>query len=233
MKFGIHPLDIVGFALTATAAVYQGWSLQAFCWSTWLAGLCYSFACIVTAAVQILLTARSEKGFYEQRLPVLRQLPSGVFFAGILLTVILVVSVAFRFYTYLFGFYGLFLSVFAEMEPHSFFGRNGFINSDFFTPAAYLFQLYWPMVLGTLAANGRELFGREPWKRIAFPLQSEIFRIHLLTLTLPFISLLTWYLFRDDYQQSALVLLVGIFYLLPRQSTCAETGGKSGVVMDQ
>lgn len=233
MKFGIRPLDFAGFALTAAAALYQGWSLQEFCWSTWLAGLCYSFACIVTAACQILLTASSEKVSYEQRLPVLRQLPSHVYFAGMILAVILVVSVAFRLYTYLFGFYGLFLSVFAEMEPHSFFGRNGFINSDFFTPAAYLLQLYWPMVLGTLAANGRELFGREPWKRIAFPLQSEIIRIHLLTLTLPFISILAWFLFRDNYQRPALVLLLGIFYLLPRKSTCAETGGKDEAVMEQ
>lgn len=158
---------------------------------------------------------------------------SNVFFAGLLVAVILVAFVAFRCYTYLFGFYGLFLSVFAEMEPHSFFGRNGFINSDFFTPVAYLLQLFWPMVLGTLAANGRVLFGRKPWKRIAFPLQSEIIRIHVLTLTLPFISMLTWFLFRDNYQRSALVLLLGIFYLLPRKSTGVETGENNGVVMDQ
>lgn len=222
MRFGIRPLDFAGFALAVTAAVYQGWSLQEFCWSTWLAGLCYAWACIVTAALQIVLTARSEKVFYEQRLPVLQQLPPNLFFIGILLTVILVVSVAFRLYVYLFGFYGLFLSVFAEMEPHSLFGRNGFINSDFFTPVAYLLQSFWPMVLGTLAANGREMFGREPWKRVALPLKSEILRMHVLTLALPFVAMLAWFLFGDRYHQPAIVLLMGIFFLMPRKNAGRE-----------
>lgn len=41
---------------------------------------------------------------------------------------------AFLGYTFAFGLYGLLLSFFAEMEPHELFGRNGFINSDFWTP---------------------------------------------------------------------------------------------------
>lgn len=222
MRLGIRSRDVAGFALAAAAAVYQEWSLQEFCWSTWLAGLCYAWACIVTAGFQIVLTARSERVSYEQRLPVLQQLSPNVFFVGILLTVVLVVSVAFRLYVYMFGFYGLFLSVFAEMEPHSLFGRNGFINSDFFTPVAYLLQLFWPMVLGTLVANGRELFGREPWKRVALPLQSEILRMHVLTLALPFVAMLAWFLFGDRYHQPAIVVLMGIFFLIPRKRAGRE-----------
>lgn len=228
MILGIRPLDFAGFALVAAAAVYQEWSLQEFCWSTWLAGLFYAWACIVTAAFQIVLTASSERGSYEQRLKVLRQLPSNVFLLGVLLTVTLVVFVAFRLYTYIFGFYGLFLSVFAEMEPHSLFGRDGFINSDFFTPVAYLFKLYWPMVLGTLAANGRELFGPEPWKRVALPLRSEILRMHVLTLALPFVAMLAFFLFRDRYHQPAIVVLMGIFFLVPRKG-----GGRKKMNMQQ
>jgi len=233
MRRGIRPLDLAGFALAAAAAVHQGWSLQEFCWSTWLAGLFYSWACIVTAALQIVLTARSEKVSYEQRLPFLRRVQPNVFLIGLLPAVILAVVVAFRLYTFMFGFYGLFLSVFAEMEPRSLFGRNGFINSDFFTPVVYLLQLYWPMVLGTLAANGRELFDREPWKRVALPLQSEIVRIHVLTLGLPFIAMLAWFLFKDNYQRPAVILLMGLFYLMPRKSAGREEGEKNGVAMNQ
>jgi hypothetical protein len=39
MKYSIRPLDFAGFALTAAAALYQGWSLQEFCWSIWPASV--------------------------------------------------------------------------------------------------------------------------------------------------------------------------------------------------
>jgi hypothetical protein len=225
MKNGFRPLDCIGFVLASTFAVFQGWSLQEFCWSTWLAGLCYSWVCIITAAIQIILTASSAKPVYQQRFPFLRRFAPAAFQAGISLAVILVAIVGFRLYSYLFGFYGLFLSVFSEMEPHALFGRNGFINSDFFTPVTYLLQLFWPMVLGTLVANGRHLFQQEPWKRIALPFQSEILRIHVMTIAMPFISLLAWYLFGENYHQVTIVVLMALFYLLPgkRDRTIAET----------
>lgn len=217
MKLGFRAFDFAGFILACSFAVYQEWSLQEFCWSTWLAGLCYSWLCIVTAGVQLVLTASSRKAQYEQHLPMLQRLGPNLFFMLILTAVILAGILGFRIYSYLFGFYGLFLSVFSEMEPLSLFGRNGFINSDFFTPVTYLLNLFWPMVLGTITANARELFSGEPWKRLVLPFQSEILRIHLLTIALPFISILTWFLFRDNYQTPTIFLLMGIFYLAPKK----------------
>jgi hypothetical protein len=209
---------MIGFGLTSAFAVTEKWSLQEFCWSTWLAGLVYSWACVITAAIQILLTARKEKGNYEISMPFLQRVSPNVFFVGITLAITLIGWIALYGYSYLFAFYGLFLSVFAEMEPHSLFGRNGFINSDFATPVTYLIGNFWPMILGTLIANADDFVKNKTWKGILLPFQSnEILRIHILTLALPFLTLIAWALFRTAYQPITLVLLIGLFYLLPKK----------------
>ena len=209
---------MIGFGLTSAFAVTEKWSLQEFCWSTWLAGLVYSWACVITAAIQILLTARKEKGTYEISMPFLQRVSPNVFFFGITLAITLIGWIALYGYSYLFAFYGLFLSVFAEMEPHSLFGRNGFINSDFTTPVTYLIGKFWPMVLGTLIANAGDFVKNKTWKGILLPFRSnEILRIHILTLALPFVTLIAWALFKTAYQPITLVLLIGLFYLLPKK----------------
>jgi hypothetical protein len=90
-----------------------------------LAGLVYTWACIVTASLQIILTSRSDKAALDKRLPFLQRFSPDVFIIGVTVISVSVGVLAFRIYTFLFAFYGLFLSVFAEMEPFSLFGRNG------------------------------------------------------------------------------------------------------------
>ena len=192
LKTAINPYGAIGFGLASIFAVTQEWSLPEFCWGTWLAGLVYSWGCIGTAMVQIILTARSDRAAYDERFPRLQRFSPNVILLG--LTVISVITglIAFRIYSFLFGFYGLFLSVFAEMEPLSLFGRNGFINSDFFTPVIYLVDRFWPMVVGVLIAAREDYFRQNPWKRIFLPLQREMLRMHLMILALPFFSMLAW-----------------------------------------
>ncbi len=189
-----------------------------------MAGLVYSWACVITAAIRILLTARKEKGTYEISMPFLQRVSPHVFFVGITLAITLIGWIALYGYSYLFAFYGLFLSVFAEMEPHSLFGRNGFINSDFATPVTYLIGRFWPMILGTLIANADDFVKNKTWKGILLPFRSnEILRIHILTLALPFLTLIAWALFRTAYQPITLVLLIGLFYLLPKKRKKSKT----------
>jgi len=224
---------MIGFGLTSAFAVTEKWSLQEFCWSTWLAGLVYSWACVITAAIQILLTARKEKGTYETSMPFLQRVSPNVFYLGIILAITLIGGIALYGYSYLFAFYGLFLSVFAEMEPHSLFGRNGFINSDFTTPVTYLIGKFWPMVLGTLIANAGDFVKNKTWMGILLPFRSnEILRIHILTLALPFVTLIAWALFKTAYQPITLVILIGIFYLLPKKRKKGKTsiGGNANQV---
>jgi hypothetical protein len=210
--------SLIGFGLTAVFAVAQGWSLQEFCWSTWLAGLVYSWLCVVSAAVQVVLTARAEKNRFEVRMPFLRSVSAVLFLLGITPAVMLAGWLALYLYSWLFGFYGIFLSVFAEMEPHSLFGRNGFINSDFFTPVVYLIRSFWPMVLGMLIANADDFLQKDSWRRIALPFQSnEVLRIHILTLALPFLTLIAWAIFGTAYQPVTVLLLLGLFYLIPKK----------------
>jgi hypothetical protein len=226
LKTSFNLYGVMGFGLSSAFAVVQEWSLPEFCWSIWLAGLVYTWSCILTASLQILLTDGSDKAAYDERLPFLRRVSPSAFLVIKIVVTGLVGLISFRIYCYLFGFYGLFLSVFSEMEPLSLFGRNGFINSDFFTPVKHLFFLFWPMALGVLIANWEDFLGKNPWKRVLLPFQTEILRMHILTLSLPFLTLIAWALFGDSYQSITIVLLMGLLYLLPRRTPKDESSAK-------
>jgi len=233
LKKSFNLYGLLGFALACYFAVVQQWSLPAFCWGTWLAGLLYTWGCIAACALQIILFARADKATYEERLPFVRQLPPIVYLFGIVVLSVCGGILAFRVYSFFFGFYGLFLSVFAEMEPLVFFGRNGFINSDFFTPVAYLVDLFWPVALAVMIANWEDFFGRKlnPWRRMALPFQQEILRLHVMILALPFVAMLSWALFKDAYQTITIVILMGLLCLMPKKApekeltTGINTGG--------
>jgi len=124
-------ISLVSFLITAYLAVVQKWSVQEFCWCVWLAGLFYSWTCVVTAAIQIMLTVRTNKKYYDAEAPFVQSISPEVFALVIIPVTVLAGFVALYIYCWLFSFYGLFLSVFAEMPPLDLFGRNGFINSDF------------------------------------------------------------------------------------------------------
>lgn len=208
----------LGFGLSSSFAVTRDWSLPEFCWSTWVAGLGYAWCCTLVATLQIILTARSDRPLYERRFAFLRRWPDRLFLAVTTTVSVFAGLAAFRLYSVVFGFYGLFLSVFAEMEPSALFGRNGFINSDFFTPVMVLADRFWPMLLGLLLANGVELVRKNPWARILLPFQAEVLRVHVLILALPFFSLLAWAFVGRAYQPLAIVLLMGLLYLLPNMA---------------
>jgi len=218
LRTAVNPYGAIGFGLASVFAVTQEWSLPEFCWSTWLAGLVYAWSCIATASIQIILTARSDKAAYEQHLAFLRRCSGGLFLLGATVISVAVGLLAFRLYSVLFGFYGLFLSVFAEMEPFALFGRNGFINSDFFTPVMVLVDRFWPMTLGVVIANWEDFVRKNPWKRVLLPFQKEILRMHVMILALPFISLIAWALFGEAYQSITIILLMGLLYLLPKKA---------------
>ena len=218
LKAAINPYGVIGFGLNAVFAVMWDWSLPEFCWSTWLAGLVFTWACIITASLQIILTSRSDRAVYEQHLPFLRRLSPGIFLLLVTVIGVGLGLLAFRIYTFLFAFYGLFLSVFAEMEPASLFGRNGFINSDFYSPLMYLVEHFWPMAVGVLIVSWKDFFGKNPWKRILLPFQKEILRMHIMILAMPVLSLIAWALFRNAHQSITIVLLLGLFYLLPKRT---------------
>jgi len=210
-------------------AVVQEWSLQEFCWCVWLSGLFYSWVCVVTAVIQMMLTARTNKDYYDAEVPFIKRIPPEIFAVAIIPVTLLVGFIALYIYCWIFSFYGLFLSVFAEMQPLDLFGRNGFINSDFFTPVTYLAGKYWPMIVATLVANADVFLRRNPWERIALPFKNnEILRIHIMTLAMPFLAMMTWALFRDAYQQLTIILLIGIFFLIPKKRLKEENVVSSG-----
>lgn len=219
-------VSLVAFGATAYLAVVQKWSLQEFCWCVWLAGLCYSWTCVVTAVIQIMLTAGSNKKYYDAKVPFMKSVSREVFVLAIIPVSLLLGFIALYAYSWLFSFYGLFLSVFAAMQPLTLFGPNGFINSDFFTPVTYLAVHFWPMIVATLFATAGDFLHNDPWERIVLPFKDrEILRIHIMVLVMPFLMLLTWALFKDAYQQLTIVLLIGIFFLIPRRQLKGKNGG--------
>lgn len=222
LKALFRPLAMVGFGVSSPFALGQQWSLQEFCWSTWLAALVFSWACVVTAVLQILTTGAATRPALERRFPPLRNLPAAayaVLMAGFALGA---AAAAFWVYSFVFSFYGVFLSVFAEMEPVRLFGRNGFINSDFYTPVAHLLGKYWPMAAGALIADAVFLVKGNPWRRFAAPFHSEALRLHLFVIALPFVTMLAWALFGRDYHPAAMLLLSLLFYFFPRKSAFAN-----------
>jgi hypothetical protein len=213
-----YAVSLIAFSLTSCLAIVQKWSVQEFCWCVWLAALFYSWTCVITAVFQIMLNSRANKKYYDAKVPFIKNISPGVFTLGMIPVTLLIGFVALYIYCWIFSFYGLFLSVFAEMQPLNLFGRNGFINSDFFTPVTYLAQIYWPMILIVLIANADDFVQKNAWQRIVLPFKSnEIVRIHVMTLALPFLMMLTWAFSQGAYQQLTIVLLIGIFYLIPKK----------------
>lgn len=218
LKSSFRPLAAAGFGVSAPFALGQRWSLQEFCWSTWLAALVFTWACVATAALQILVAGGAHRDDFEARFPFIRNWPAGAFSAVVGLLAIAVAVAAFWAYAFVFSFYGIFLSVWAEMEPARFFGRNGFINSDFFSPLAHLLQRHWPMAAGALLADATLLVKGNPWRRFATPFHSEALRLHLFVIALPFVAMGAWALFGRDYHPAAILLLSLLFYFFPRTS---------------
>jgi hypothetical protein len=214
---------LAGLAFAAPMAVAGDWSLMEFCWSTWLAGLLFTWLCVLTGGMQIVLTAPRWRVLLERRVPPLARLNGSTTRALTAAGATVLMALAFQAYTYAFGFYGLFLSFFAEMEPHALFGRNGFINSDFWTPVRYLAATFWAMSVGTIVAYGGGLVGTNPWKRMLLPLATEIVRVHLMVLLMPFLALLAWAALGESYESVVIVLLMTAFYLLPGRSRDAHT----------
>jgi hypothetical protein len=212
--YSIKILSLTGFGIAAFFAVRMEWSLQEFCWSSWLTGLFFAWACILISGIEIILSARSEKAVYENKMPFIAKIPPLPFLFLVCGTVLIAGYLSFRFYNFLFAFYGIFLSVFAGMEPDYYFGENGFINSNFFSPVAYLAVRFWPMALGAVIARSKDLLGEHPWKRLGLPMQKEIVRLHIITLVLPFVSLLAWLLLGDFYQPFVVVVLMAIYYFM-------------------
>ena len=165
-----------------------------------------------------MLTSGTNKASYDAEVPFIKRLSPEVFALAIIPVTLLAGFVALYIYCWMFSFYGLFLSVFAEMQPLDLFGRNGFINSDFFTPVTYLAERYWPMIVATLIANADDFMRRQAWERIVLPFRdNQILRIHIMTLALPFLMIFTWALFKGAYQQLTIVILIGIFFLIPKK----------------
>lgn len=204
-----------GLAVAAPVAVTSDWSLAEFCWSTWLAGLLFTWICVITGGGQIILSAPRFARRVQDQVRLLARLSRPLLVAFVGLVAVLLTGVMFRVYSFAFGFYGLFLSFFAEMEPHGLFGRNGFINSDFWTPVRHLFASFWAMSLGTVVAYGRDTVRSDPWCRMLFPIQTEVIRVHIMVVAMPFLALVAWATLGDAYESVVIVLLMAVFYLVP------------------
>jgi hypothetical protein len=210
----------LGFAVSAGLALYGQWRMQELCWGFWITGLLYSWCFVGIACIRIILFSDHLQVLQSIKttalLPFFQSMPAWLFSCCAAFFSLLISCIALYAYTWLFSFYGLFLSVFAEMEPRSLFGRNGFINSDFFTPVAYLARLCWPMALGSIIADREHFLNSSPWQLLLKPFSRQVALLHVAILTMPFIALLSWMLFEDSYQPVTVLFLLALFYFLPR-----------------
>jgi len=208
-------LGIFAFSINTIYAISYRWSLQELCWSMWLAALFFSWTCTFLGAVSIVLNTDYYKNCIQSKIAQLKKVPDEAFFVLLWVAVLLVAWIISYIYCYLFSFYGIFLSVFAEMEPHSFFGRNGFVNSDFFSPVIYLLIRFWPMVLGVFISNLNVFVKGASWRLMFLPFKSgEIAKIHVMVVVMPFLCLFAWMISRDSYQPITISLLMAALYLV-------------------
>lgn len=205
---------VSGFTLAGLSSVAGSWTLPEFCWSTWLAGLVLFWVAIVFRVIHNVLSLRSDKSWYESRVPLIRQMSSELYFAAGWAFWITAGYFGFYLSCWIFGFYGLFLSVFSEMEPLTLFGRNGFINSDFWTPVVYLGVRYWSMAAGAVLANWRPISGEA--RGVNVFLSSELTRIHVMVIMMPFLSLAAWAIWGEAYQTPVVLMLMALFYFWPK-----------------
>jgi hypothetical protein len=209
---------LAGLLIAAPLAVIGDWSLAEFCWSIWLAGVLFTWACILTGGLQVFATASSWGSRLKRNVPVLARSSQSSATVLVVTGAACVMVAAFVAFNFLFGLYGALLSFFAEIEPYSLFGRNGFINSDFWTPVSYLATTFWAMSVGTIIAYWRDLVRANPWKKIMLPLATEVARVHLMVVVMPFITLAAWAVVGESYQPLVIVLLMVAFYLLPTRT---------------
>jgi hypothetical protein len=217
-----------GFLLMCVSALYYGWTMQELSWSFWVASLVTCWVLIVW--VPVLVVLRCLGGSTDCLGPPPVRGPSEAFhrifqwnrwaFFPILL---LACYALFYIYTKLFVGYGLFLSFFAAMEPEIFFGPNGFINSDFFSPVQYLTQRYWPGIVGTLVAQISIILSKAPLELLTLPISGSLIRLHVVILTAPFLGMLAFAL--GAYQGIMVPFVLFAFYYTPRSIVKSKAVG--------
>lgn len=204
--------NLAGFLLAAPVAVYQGWQLQEFCWSVWIAALVLTWVSVLSASIRMLGRAGPSRQSLLNHFPGVSQVPQTVFSLIFTVAVFGFATLACQLVAFIFGFYGLFLSFFAEMEPHVFFGRNGFINSDFYGPVLYLLESYWPLVVAVLIANANTVFSSCSRGDALNQISAPVLRIHVFVVLQPFLAILFWLIFGENYHTPAVLALMALLH---------------------
>ncbi len=208
-------INLICLFISIVLLFLQGWKLNEFCWIVWVTGLMFSYLCSITGFFQLCFDIKNQSETLSQYVPFFIYSRKFLFVLLIITAGFVTSSIAILIYTYLFGFYGLFLSVFARMEPLNLFGENGYINSDFFTPVKFLLLKFYQIIIVSLIADFFFILKIDSWSKIFLPFKSkEILRIHIMTLLLPFLSLLFFALFKDKYQTPVIIALLCLFYFI-------------------
>jgi hypothetical protein len=197
--------SLAGLALSVVFAVSSDLTLAEFCWSVWLVGL---YSAYVSAGRMALRLVRYRDALLRERIPPLSAV-SGRALLGVSLVAAALLGAGLLYaFSLAYGFYGVMLSVWVQLSPEDLFGRNGFINSDFWTPVAHLTRLYWPLVAGQLLGEASLLFSAV--QQGAGSPERRIVAMHVFVLALPFVALLSYALLGAEYETLGIVILLVI-----------------------
>lgn len=197
-----------GFAISAGFTLTSDLSLAGFCWSFWLVGLYSAYFAAVRFAVRVFV--------HRHALLKERFAPTATIAPTTLMLIAIAVSVGVGFAllyaaSWIYGFYGLFLSVWVRMPPEELFGPNGFINSDFWTPVTYLTRAYYPLVIGQLVSEAAWLLSTGSlWGTETGTPERRIVTLHVMILALPFAAMFSWMLLQGRYETLTLMILLAI-----------------------
>lgn len=211
-----------GFAVSAGFTLTSDLSLAGFCWSFWLVGLYSAYFAALRFALSLFVHRATL--LKERFVPNATVAPATLMLVAIAVTGIVGAALLYA-ASWVYGFYGLFLSVWVRMPPEELFGPNGFINSDFWTPVAYLTRAYWPLVAGQLVSEAAWLLSTGSlWSVQGGAPERRIVALHVMIMALPFAAMLSWMLLGGRYETLTLLILLALksaFDLRPARATAA------------
>jgi hypothetical protein len=198
---------LAGLALSVVFTVSSDLTLAEFCWTFWLVGL---YSAYVSAGRIAIRLVRYREALLRERIPPLSAVSGRALLGTSLVAAALLGGGLLYAFSLAYGFYGIMLSVWVQLPPEELFGRNGFINSDFWTPVAHLTRLYWPLVVGQLLSEASTLFSTVQQTGTSSSPERRIVTMHVFVLALPFVALLSYALLGAEYETLSIVILLVI-----------------------
>ena len=217
-----HWAQVIGFGLSAVAALAWNWEASDVAWGLWISSLITGWVILASAVLRLGLNAagivrlrpEDDPGTNPKVPQVLRALQGGTHAGslGWLIPVGLLAFAAFTWFhfTMFHAILGALMSVFLAAEPAELLGPNGYINADFTDVLVHLIRAYLAIIAATIVTRWRSIAQGNPVQRMQ-SIYSAVIRLHVFVLLSGFLSFVAVF-GRQAYQQVMVLTLLFLCY---------------------